>query len=687
MKKFISTLLAGTLLSTAFSAYAETAPQSSITNALTVVKQKVQIPSELTEFDSRTSSYSDEVSYSFNWQNEDGSSSLEIQSDDKGRISSYYTWKDYDESSDSARLSQFSKSDALALAEDFLKQITPEAFTADDTLVLSEENSRGTLRSTGTAYSFTFVRKHRGVEVSGNRAYVYVLAGKDGMYVRSASADYNYDAVFEAPDTFIDDPVSVYKAQYPAKLYYTKDYEKSEDGKKDVTKAVYKLDGYGAGYISAVTGEKVAEMEESANFATAEDAASQKAMASAGGGANSRLTPQEIDELNTVAGLKTADEIESYLRSLPELKMTDAITVKSSSVYKNGENYMISLYLSDEKDRFMHVYADAKTGEIKSLDNNAGYRHNYDFTVSDEQKAAAEKTALSFFKTVAPNLADGYEISETTSFVTAVNLSLYRTENGVPYLANNADITYDVEDEMITGYSVSYSDADFADPSEAVSADAAYDGLLAKYPLKQIYVQVSENDYKLCYVTGKPYTDIDAFTAEPLADGSGSGGKYTDISGHWCETAVTRLAEVGIYFEGDAFRPDQSITKGDLLTYFAAGVKDNGYIRYGLGEVVSDMKRLGVIGKNDENSDAPVSREDACVYLVRLAGYEKIARLSEIFTVHFADEAEISPEKLGYAAILSGFGVVSGNNGLLRPKDNLTRAEAAAMLYSFLLKN
>ena len=38
-----------------------------------------------------------------------------------------------------------------------------------------------------------------------------------------------------------------------------------------------------------------------------------------------------------------------------------------------------------------------------------------------------------------------------------------------------------------------------------------------------------------------------------------------------------------------------------------------------------------------------------------------------------------------FSGILSGMGVVCGNGGYLRPADNLTRAEALALLYKYLL--
>lgn len=650
MKKLICTLLIGAMLTSQASIFASenSAQVYTMTDALTTVKEKVEIPEHLTEFDSRTSKNSSGgIRYNFNWQNEDCSKSLEIECDEKGRINRYYAWEDIDTYSDVARLSQYTKNDAKAFAGEFLKQLIPEAFTEADTLEYSEADSRGVIRDTGTTFSFVFLRKHNGIEVNNNRAYVTVTAGKDSLKIRSVSVDYNHDYSFETPDNLLQDAASAYRTAYPAKLYYVKDYEASEDGKTDITNAVYKLSEYGSGYISAVTGEKITEYHEEYGYEMAADTAEEKSalQSAAGGGSNRSLSPQELKEIENVAGLKSEAEIEKLLRSYPELKMTDKMVLSSSSVYKRNDSYIMNLHFSDEEKRYMYVTLDAGTGEIKHIDNHM--YSNDEYTASEEEQNAAETKAKAFLGKLAPKISAEYETDKLTSHSYNVNLSMYRYANGAAYLDNTAHISYNIKEDMITSYSVSYTDAEFEDLTNAVGETAAYEGLLKKYPLKQIYVLTDKNTYSLCYQTTRPYTDIDALTGEPVIDESISGGSYSDISGHWCENAVIRLSDVGIHLPGDTFRPDEDITKGDLLTYFAAGLHNDSYIRYGLSEVISLMKRLEVTDISEENSDAPVTREDACVYMVRLAGYEKVARLSNIFTVHFADEASISPEKNG----------------------------------------
>ena len=92
------------------------------------------------------------------------------------------------------------------------------------------------------------------------------------------------------------------------------------------------------------------------------------------------------------------------------------------------------------------------------------------------------------------------------------------------------------------------------------------------------------------------------------------------------------------------------------------------------------------ITEEEKNPKAQVLREDAFVYMVRYDGLEKVAKLSNIFKVEYADGHLLTQGKIGYPAILTGMNIICGDGGYLRPKDAITRAEAATMLYNFLTR-
>ena len=69
--------------------------------------------------------------------------------------------------------------------------------------------------------------------------------------------------------------------------------------------------------------------------------------------------------------------------------------------------------------------------------------------------------------------------------------------------------------------------------------------------------------------------------------------------------------------------------------------------------------------------------------LVRAIGAEKIAELEDIFVSVFSDVSE----NKGYVAILSAMNVINGDElGNFNPSMNLSRADAAIMLYNYLSK-
>ena len=162
--------------------------------------------------------------------------------------------------------------------------------------------------------------------------------------------------------------------------------------------------------------------------------------------------------------------------------------------------------------------------------------------------------------------------------------------------------------------------------------------------------------------------------------------KYSDIKGHWAESAINKLAEVQIGFEGKNFTPDEAVKQSDLLKLFAAGTRHKSYLDFDTEELYKILMDEEVILENEKNPDGTVKREDAFVFMIRLQGLEKVAKLNEIFKVTYADQELLTKEKTGYAAILTGLDIICGNGGKLRPKDNITRAEAAVMLYNYMTK-
>ena len=261
-----------------------------------------------------------------------------------------------------------------------------------------------------------------------------------------------------------------------------------------------------------------------------------------------------------------------------------------------------------------------------------------------------------------------------------------RLENNIPVDGNSISVTY--KDGKITRYSKHFDDDTFASADGVISSDEAYDKILSYHPVKLCYLN-TEKEYKLCYTLDLVYgyVEIDAKTGEKRKDyNENTFNFYDDIENHWCKTAVERLTEAGISFEGKSFNPDSEITQLEMLKLFGAAVKYTHYLNMDADNLYKNLERENIVSPSERADSAPVLREDAFVYLVRFLGYERIAKAEDIFTTKFADQNLISQGKLGYASILSGLKVINGNGGFVKPLDKLTRAEAVVMIYNLLTK-
>lgn len=86
--------------------------------------------------------------------------------------------------------------------------------------------------------------------------------------------------------------------------------------------------------------------------------------------------------------------------------------------------------------------------------------------------------------------------------------------------------------------------------------------------------------------------------------------------------------------------------------------------------------------------NAPLTREMLSRYLIWRMGQQKAAALDPIFCYPFADEADTDPTLKGDIAIAHGLGILKGDgSGNFYPKKELTRAEAASVIYHYFQAN
>ncbi|MBR0277953.1 MAG: S-layer homology domain-containing protein, partial [Clostridia bacterium] len=358
--------------------------------------------------------------------------------------------------------------------------------------------------------------------------------------------------------------------------------------------------------------------------------------------------------------------------------------------------YMNLSYNNNVKNFYEYLDArfNAQTGKLISLSHYAGdhtYSYAPDASISKTQKSNAEVQINKFIKKVAADELSNCKEDKTIESYPYVKKMYYRYVNDIKYENNGINIWYNAVDSDIYNYSLNYTDdAVFPNPEGIITREKAYNNMITFSPLKKIYI-ISDGEYKLCYYHDvSPYQKIDAFTGEPVNFDEKpypTSFEYNDISGHWAENAINSLGKIGIGFNSKQFEPDAEIKQSDLLRLMASSLFYNDYIKYDDKTLYEVLSYSDIITPQEKNAENYVTREDAFVFMIRMLYLDKVASLSNIFKVEYTDGNLFSEGKLGYAAILSGLNVIKGDGNEIRPKDNITRAETATMVYNYLLNN
>ena len=687
MKKTLSLLLAaGLALSQCGSALAEDPAES----ALIAVKEKISVPAELSEFETEKNDYNGEITYSFRWSDEDGSQTITVDADADGHITGYYRYSD-DWYKDESRFVidpgfDITELEAYAAAE--LEKMAPELFENDTDRLTAVPYNGSLSLDERSRYSFTFVREYNGVEVKDNNAAITVLNTKDGYVVSDANISWDYKTQFAPPESVIGTEAAqaALAEKFAPQLAYRKSYGDDEKYFLEYTFGETK-------YISAESAEEIEEDPKTSYVPYQEKTENSAAMdsgSSGGGSSRVTLTPEEIAELENIAGLKSLDELLNTLYSMPELGVSapaDSSAV-SSNTFKVDDGYRVSVSITEKSEDSEYpessVYAsfDAQTGELLSFS-----RYGRDIYLSSEtDKTLSREKARDFLdkyfsdKTATAKLD---EESDSAYFV--------RLVNDIPYSDNYIYASWDEENGYISSFGAEW-DGDISAipaPGGIISSDDAAAAAFAKYPAKTIYI-ISDGAYRQVYTFSCAGIRIDAFSGK-IVDYNGEeitdahSGSYADTDGHWVASIASELAKYGIVIEGEMLRPDEEITQSEFLKLIYSGIL--GYPAPADSEQV--YRRLigqQVLSDEEINSQAPITRENAIRYLLRAMGIREVAEISGIYICDFADSADISADKFGYCAIAKGFGIVSGSDGYLYPQSNITRAEALTMIYNYLTR-
>lgn len=663
MKKIISLIAAAAIAVSCIPVFAANA--DNMQEVLLSVKQRVDIPEEYTEFESSTTHSDYNTQYHFEWHTEDYEKSMYVSCYDDGMITSYGSYDGYRERE--PHISKMSADEAKQIAEDFVQTINPN-YPYE---VVVQDNDNASIYNT---------HRYFAIGIYANGVYIENESGSVTVDTEKGSVtDFN---IWYEPDTkeyFTDleqfipagDAKQAYIAAFPMELVYRSYYD---DDNKEIFYPVYTTtDGYNE-YINGVTGEKEAvdfyrnamRAYETADMGEEEMSTASKA----------NLTPQELEEIEKINNLIPKETIEKQLRANKVLNLPQKTQTENIYLTKNwrGDTYRYYVTMSVGDD-FINADIDALTGEIYS------YYRSYPDAENRESKNDAALKALA-----------GDKASE---FMYNVERNYYeRYINGIKVEGNNAYLGF--ADGVLTEYNISYSNAEFPSIDAIMSAEDAAWALLEQTDYKAVCVAGYNGDGEACLY---PVYSLNALSINPftgkavdwqnneLTGVENAPLTYSDISGHYAEKYITALAEYGIGFEGGLFKPDEKITQLDLLTLLNA--------IYGGGDVIVFLDSKvqaentythslshNIIAEDERDDNSVITRETASIYLIRAIGAEEYASYNDIYVTPFDDVTE----NKGYIALLSAMGVVNGDGGHFNPKREITRAEAAVMLYNYLTR-
>ena len=171
---------------------------------------------------------------------------------------------------------------------------------------------------------------------------------------------------------------------------------------------------------------------------------------------------------------------------------------------------------------------------------------------------------------------------------------------------------------------------------------------------------------------------------------------FADIDGHWAVEIIGRLGEDGILSgDGGNFYPDNSITRAEFCTMTArslyagtAAVSGAKFSDVSAGDwfypYVSLLAEKGIVNGMGDGGFAParlITREEMAVIAARCLPDGTGAEGEP----DFRDSDSISEFSRGAVAYLARENIFSGTpEGDFNPKNNLTRAEAAVVIYKLM---
>lgn len=693
--------------------------------ALTTVKKRITVPEELTEFEYSTGEDYNTKTYNFVWRTKDEySPRLEVNI--VGNIITYYNYYDRNKKYyGNASIAKLSNDQITAKAEEYVYQLDPDLKGK-----VRFEIDRLSINSDSADVSFTRYENNIPVRTNGGN----ITINKNTGELVSFSANYWDNAEFASPETAKSEKEieEAYKSLCTLTPYYkiSTDWETKEKTARIVYEPNFTSE------IDAFTGEKSTireDMNEAegtryyggyySNPATGMDANTEEAVAADTYDGGVSFTEAELKKIEIDKGLITPEDAFEQLKKDKFAALTDDYELKSYDIYSDETsdrpiplkndgssdssgnekepeyhmtlNFTVKSELSDTYKGYKNIYVriNAKTGDVISISK---YGRKEDLPKLDAAKANA--VADSVANTYAKDIISEYKPAKSNSapvstwgnnnenYETSRTFTYDRYVNDIQVYGDTIYVTVDSEG-TVTGYSSDRTEDVVFPSADIISEDEAfaklyeqqdfnyyYDGWITKDGQAKTYLIYLMNSFYLNAKTGKLCTWNGEERTESIDT---TKIKYTDISGIPQEKAILELQRHGaLLSESSEFRPNDNIEYKEFENLLYSVLN---------GEAVVETPTEGSSGNASKaENEKYITREQAAVLFANASGFGKYAELKGIYTTPFSD-VKNDNENIGAIAIAYAKGFLKGESGKFNGSRNMTRAEAAQIIYDYIV--
>ncbi len=668
MKKIVCLLLCVMML----------VPNAVFANASTLesltlsVKERIEIPSELTKFTSNIRTLTDSgTSYVLSWTNEDYDKQIEVTVNEHGDITRYYTYDYNDERIDSG-MAKFEKTYFIKTAKLFVEKVNPSWVSELD---FDVDVDLSNLYS--ETVSVDLYRNVNGLPFCNN--YVGISINKYTGEIERFYSNWTYAENISDVNEVL--PEADLKKVFEEKSGVVLKYMTKADSDNAILVYVPKDSSI---IINAITGE-VEEPEELYFGDMKESVGSNSAMRDETGSGG--LTKEELAEISRMDNLISQDKAEKIANSLENtyianLKLTNIEYIKRNE----GEDFKYIVGMSFEgEDSYANVTLDAENGELISM-------YAYGNTTKSGGKISADKlrqNADKFISKYASDVASKTNVFDETS----PRFKYSQSVDGIEYASNNISVTVDEYTGKITRFSKNWDDkVTFESTDGILTNEDALSVLYEKIGFKTYYFNTKDgakigyslNENIPYYIDAKS-GEILSYNLEEYVPDDKILGTASDLEGHYAKEYIDALMENGIIKYEETFRPDDTVTVKEALEFLVC--LERGYVPYDRENYMYVNLAKEIFDGEEYDENAIITREETAKYIIKAStDYEEIAKM-KIFDSGFNDRANISEGYEGYVAILKGMGVVQGDElGNFNPSNEISRADFSILLYKLLNK-